>query len=341
MTGALVNLDLSPLHPTGDEPVEPMLRALSSRVRATLLDVAWRQWRALGAPVVTTGEPLRSLVDAEALILLSIRLVETERRLVDVLGWWSKVGSSLLSVQRLRNLSPSVHPDAAHPVAPFAALAVAAGDRRWRSLVADESGKAEAWQPRSGKGTETVRLHDPAALMLRLRAGCGVGVKADLLTLLLGKAGRWVTVREASEWLGYTDAAVRLAGREMGIAGFIETTGSGPAQYRADGHRWAPLLADSAGPAFTRHPSEAPAWRHGSQVFSLLTAVLAWADKPETSRSRYLASTTARDLTQTHRRAWEWNGLKPPDGSAYRGGDYLDAFDQALSLLIDWVQYHA
>src|SRR5438105_7194242 len=114
---------------------------IASAAREAAADAVWRQWSLLGAPVAGAGPAPRSVIDPEALLLLSASIRSSERRLGDVLGGWATAGSTLLSVQRtttmLRRFPPSTHVG----VASFAAAAAEAGDGRWSTLAraADEA----------------------------------------------------------------------------------------------------------------------------------------------------------------------------------------------------------
>ena len=58
------------------------LEPLACRLREAVLDVLWRQWRAVGAQAVA-GERAHSVVDPEALILTSLTLMREELRFAD------------------------------------------------------------------------------------------------------------------------------------------------------------------------------------------------------------------------------------------------------------------
>ena len=90
----------------------------------------------------------------------------------------------------------------------FSRYAVAAGDRRWTRLARPPSSVSAA--PR-GKPFGTIRLAAGPALMLRLRAGFGVGSKADVLAFLLAAGGRPQSVKQIG--------ALTLAGLEAEVAG--------------------------------------------------------------------------------------------------------------------------
>jgi len=67
---------------------------IASLAREGATDAAWTQWAALGAPV-SSAVPARSVIDPEALLLLSASLRGSERRLDDVMAWWAAAGSTV------------------------------------------------------------------------------------------------------------------------------------------------------------------------------------------------------------------------------------------------------
>jgi len=86
----------------------------------------------------------------------------------------------------------------------------------------------------------------PPALVLRLRAGFGVGSKADVLSYLLARGGADHSVKETVHVTGYTDRAVRTALEEVARAGFIREAPGRPSLYSADPAAWNPLPVRAA-----------------------------------------------------------------------------------------------
>lgn len=328
------------------------LERLADGLRESLLTVAWRQWRALGAgaaggrPSVSdrAGGPgdqgnrrlLHTLVDPEALVLVSLLLADHERRLGDLLHAWGARNSDLLSVQRMKNLK-ATYPEAARgPLAQrlawFATVARDEGkDLRWRSLAQGWSGMS-AGDPEETEGPEgpagsqdeapaeagslgrmygahaprnsqtkvraaRVRLVARSTLMLRLRLGFGVGVKADLVTFLLARAEEWATVRDIADATGYTVAAVRRAAEDMAEARLIESRARQPAGYRATRDAWVPLLG-------LRYPT--PGWGSWHERFRFAIAFLHWAEAArERPLGAYAFGVQGRQLLEQYHVAFE------------------------------------
>src|SRR5205085_9247560 len=125
-----------------------------------------------------------AIIDPEALVLLSLTLMDTEKRLWDLIAGWIERASRLLSLQRTKNLLKTFPPSTLSRVRQLAMLAVEVGkDMRWKNLV----GRGLDHAPRTGKrGRVIAELIEPPALTLRLRLGFGVGVKPDMLSFMLG-----------------------------------------------------------------------------------------------------------------------------------------------------------
>src|SRR4051794_22771107 len=115
---------------------------IASLARGAAADAAWAQWAALGAPIAARGSAASAVIDPEALLLLSVSLRASERRLDDVLAWWAIAGSTLLSVQRTTTLSRAFPPATRGGIAAFAAQAVKSGDGRWARLAKAATGDA-------------------------------------------------------------------------------------------------------------------------------------------------------------------------------------------------------
>jgi hypothetical protein len=302
---------------------------IASAAREAAADAAWRQWALLGAPVTGASPAPRSVIDPEALLLLSASIRSAERRLDDALGWWAAAGPTLLSVQRTTTLLRRFPPATRIGVASFAAAAVEAGDGRWTTL-AREVGE-DSLAARGKRGGEP-RLTPYPALMLRLRAGFGVGVKADILAMLLAMGGTEAAVRSLSQASAYTPAAVRRSAREMEAAAFIHATRGRPATYYIDPSRWAALLEETGGTV-----SDGKGWRSFAELFAFLAWVETWGVEQQDA-SPYVASSAARDLYEAHHTGFELNRIRVPDPAESIGADYLEVFASTVWTLREWLQ---
>jgi hypothetical protein len=304
-------------------------RTLLEQGRAVAAELAWRQWAALG-PVAASPRGARSIVDPEALLLLSLQRMDDEARLARLIPWWATVGARLLSVQRVKNLLAEYPPGLASAVGRFAWTAVReGGDHRWRS-VAGRTGTGDARKKDLGASPNVAT---PPALMLRLRLAFGVGIKADVLAYLLGMGGAACTVQEVARATRYYPRAVRRALEELAVARVVLAAATAPISYHADASAWAAVLGLRDGP---------PPWRPWADAFLLITHLLEWLEDFQVAgASAYLQSSTARDLADVHLNAFQQFGVSPPSSDAFPGEAYLDPFIETarnwLERLLDMV----
>ncbi len=105
---------------------------IAKHAREASVEVCWAQWASLGGSVSQgSGPGARSVIDPEALVAASLYLHPQERRLLDLVGWWSDVGSRLISIQRLRTVAGGFPDPGIEPVRAFGRMAAQSGDRRW------------------------------------------------------------------------------------------------------------------------------------------------------------------------------------------------------------------
>jgi hypothetical protein len=299
---------------------------VTRRLRSAAVSACWRQWRALGASLSRAAtEPARSVVDVEALILMSLALLPDERRLGDAVAWWAGTASRLVSVQRMRTIARRGPPDADTHVALFAAAACAEGDRRWLRLAAPGSSLPK----RAAKGPELPRLRERAALMPRLRAAFGVGAKADVLLFLLTAPRPDASARDLAAALDYTPRAVRDAAEDMTLSGLLDASGERPRRYAVQRQPWADLLLD--GDAF-------PPWKPWSATCEMVTHLIAWsAASDATKASAYLKASTGRDVIEAHSKRLETvhGAPRPPRTTDLAAlGEYCDG-------LASWIEAEA
>lgn len=319
------------LHPPRAVP-NTIIRRIREQTLRTSTDVAWAQWSALAAIAVPAGTRVRAMVDPEALVLLSLALRGREPRLDELVLGWTRAASPLLSVQRITSLAEAFPPFVHDALAEFARAAADAGDRRWRPHAAEPAEPVRA--PRR-RPPVVPRLAEATALLLRLRAGFGVGTKADLLAFLLSLRGAEAPVSVIAAATGYSGRAIRTAAEEMVLAGFLKRLEGSPANYCADHRAWGGPL-HLRGVSSTRGP-DVPPWRYWSLVFAFLADVLAWAaDAQAEEWSAYLASSRARDLVQDHAALLRTARLRLPDPSEPGGAAFLEDLERGMQHVHGW-----
>ena len=314
-----------------------MLEEINRRCLGTAINICWRQWAALGAPVTpVSSQPVCAVVDPESLLLLSAAFCQQEKRLADVMRWWAARGSTYTSVSRLKKLLRQFPEEMGSRTAIFAQAALESGDRRWRNFGQVPQSK----QSRKMKGTSP-SLIEPAALLLRLRAGLGIGVKSDVLALLLGMRGSITTEKLMVDALNYSRMAIHTAAREMARARLIESTSDRPVGYFVHIQPWSEVLrltVLSESESLIKNDLGVPAWHFWPQLFAFLSHVSHWTELATSEKeSSYLLSSQARDLYYAHQQAFSLNGIPVPDAEAYKGELYLDAFLTTLAVVSEWL----
>jgi len=313
---------------------------IQNTVDQVAVGAAWCQWGSLTSMSIQPG-PRRatSVVDPEALILLSLAFRERERRLEDLLLGWAGTGSRLTSVQRMLSVMSDFPEDTQQRVGDWAFQSAEAGDRRWRKLVRDPLPgtqlRRKPWGPLEFRGG--------ASLMLRLRAGFGVGAKSDVLCFLLGMSDPSASIRSIANATKYTERTVRNATEEMALAGFIEALNGWPSEFRVDARAWAPVLSRDVepGPLSGRGM---PAWRSWAPIFALLASLASWAvEASEGGRSPYLQASTARDIYERHNIALRKAGVESMSSERLqnaKGAAFLEPFAQWVSEGAQWIEEH-
>lgn len=297
------------------------------------VETCWAQWLTLGSPASRTdGARASALVDPEALVVLSLCVRERERRLLDMVRWWARVGSRLTSVQRFQSVAgrfPEVGGQEA--LSTFGAEAAAEGDRRWARHAEDREGSPR----RRDRGPDAPTLVEPSTIWLRLRAGFGVGAKADTLAFLLTTGEAWSSAKAIAFATGYSTVATRSAASEMTLARFVRETSGRPVEYSVAAEAWAPLLSLS-------EPSQVPAWRHWPEIFAFLAGAMDWvraARSPDAPGPRVLAS-RARDLVEKHERGFALDRIDVPRPDRYRGPEAVDGLLETVRTVSRWVEDH-
>lgn len=299
----------------------PTLPSIAARLRAVLVEVAWAQWSGLEG--WSAGTAARSIVDPEALLLASCWLEAEEPRLWRVARAWARGGARFLSVQRVRNLAPHYPAVAQHRLADFAWECLTAGkDARWRPIARAPTGTL---RERLKELPPSPRFTTPAALLLRLRIGLGVGIKADVLACLLGNAGGRRTIRDIAIATGYDRRAVDRAVTELATAGFVTALATAPITFRAELDRWDPLL---------RLGQDPPRWYEWDAIYRLGGALDgAAADAHGATPARQ--ASRARDVVEAHYAAFDLNGIPVQEVTAAPGEAYLEVLDADIRGMAD------
>jgi hypothetical protein len=302
----------------------PTLSSIAGTLKAALVEASWAQWSAIEG--WAAGKPARSVVDPEALVLTSLWLESEEPRLWRVARVWARGGARYLSVQRMKNLAAHYPKRAQDRLGDFAWECWKEGkDARWRPLARKPS---SAVRERGRELAPSARFEHPAALLLRLRIGLGVGIKADVLAYLLGSAGARRTLREITFATVYHRRAVNRAVEELVVAGFIVALATAPASYRADLGRWEPLLQLGKSP---------PIWWEWDAICRFVGA-LDDAAQATRHQSLFLQASRARDVLEAHYLAFDLNGVPVGEVTAAPGENYLTVLEGDVKAMAERVR---
>ena len=229
--------------------------ASTDRLAVAAIRCAWSQWSSVGALTHRGSQIDDEIVDVEALLLGSLGLARREPRLRTLGVDWTMENSELLSIARIRALMDGPFAEAGVSISEIAhQVSTEGGDARWRALVPgsrERTANAGPTRPRASKAMPP-RWRDARTLLLQLRRGLGVGVKPDLIAILLGLRNAWTDVSTLCELSQYSVAGVRRAADDMADAGLIETTHGHSRAYRANVDAWQMLLPNIGSPVWHR-----------------------------------------------------------------------------------------
>ncbi|MGC1345104.1 MAG: hypothetical protein WA863_03165, partial [Methyloceanibacter sp.] len=233
--------------------------------------------------------------------------------------------ATLLSMQRLRNVAQIFPTGAKNRVNGVARLAVERGkDFRWKPLIRPD---VLALPERPGKTLSVAApLDRPAALMLRLRALLGVGMRADIIPYLISDDADFVTSDDIAEATIYNATAVRRLLAQLSKAGGLQTEQTNAiARYSIKGSS----LARVAGP----RPPVVPKWRFTAQVFAAMTEFLEWRRATQGRIvSPFAMEVKGSELFTKYKRAFVAAGLVGRSSTSGVGG----AWSMHLTWVADW-----
>ena len=283
-----------------------------------LIDLAWRQWCALGVRGNAT-EIGNRCIDPEALILLTCTVGRCEPRLFDEMLDWLRAMQGYVSTQRLTALIRKANRtdvDVLRAVAGY--LALTPGGIKWKSL-AKRTGKAPVSQAffffKDGRPMESFGktdpvfdeygfqrapveprglvgsfdLTNPACLSIRLRSFLGLNSRSEIcLYLVTHSEGTGATPSHISREIGYAQKAVQDALLSMSRSGFVTRR-----ELKRDTLY---SIVPSMRKAFLQGFKNEPMWQNWNPVFAFLLSVYSALRDPVFLTSSSMAQ--ASDLRQ-------------------------------------------
>jgi hypothetical protein len=285
----------------------------------------------------------------EALIVFTLEIARAEPRLFDELMDWMLVNESLLSVRRLRAMCID-ETDRALTTAALGCLA----RRRPRARLSshrptsapttlqplfrvegpvhetDEAFAAAGLQRPPLSPSHKSRPPDPTTpinLAFRLRDILGVGVRAEVVRVLLTIEAPWINAQTLARSTCYAKRNVHDALAGLSTAGVVSAvTVAAEQRYTADRSAWAALLGCE--------PDKLPSHRDWPQLLGALRRILRWSEQPElVGMSDYLRASSARDLIEAVRPDLAFTGI-PTDLSTSPENTLSDLEDVTESALM-------
>lgn len=316
-----------------------------STLRADVSDrlgaFAWDQWSQMGV-LASSERRDRWAADPEALLLFTLEVGRDDARLFDEVLDWLVLNERLISVRRLRTLCR----DDVDRELLEASLGWVA---RWRPrprLTGKEGVRSPADARPLFRGTTTpIRdpdqaflahgwlkpltepsrksnapdLRAPINFAFRLRHLLGVGVRAEVLRVLLTADAPRVTAQVVTESAGYAKRNVHEALTSLRAAGVIDATSvANELRYGAPRDDWAQLLGIA--------PQDLPRHQDWPQLLHALRRLIRWlederhqrlSDYMLASESRILMDEIAPELRAAGVRAYAADG---------RGAEYWPQF---------------
>ena len=192
---------------------EPLFEALRG--------LGWSLFTELGVPGVGRNHQ-RIALDPEPIVVAVPSLFELDPRLRDQVYGWCATNAGRLSVSRLQGLSRDL-PEQART----AFHGLAATLRKHAKIKWPDEGEPPWARPPEVK-PRRLPLERPALLRFRVRALCGVGARADVLSELIGRSTAWTRASELAE-AGYSKRAVAGILSELSDAGVAQQLAAGNA----------------------------------------------------------------------------------------------------------------
>jgi hypothetical protein len=246
-----------------------------------LLDWLWRSWVCLGVSGHGSSARADRVIDPEALILASTQWARYDARLFDEMLDWLCLHSSLINLQRLRNLHQTGLGDTAVLSAIAAVIQQHSGQTKWKAIIVPPAsarslaplflgldGKHATWgkaEPIFGsqgfhRGKLELRQMSQAPapthapnLWLKLRSLFGTTTRAEIVLQLLTNGP--TIAGDIARRSGFTGRSILVTLREMALSGHIYEPPR-PARSRPQRGQAAPVRTRGPSLAYSLRPEE-------------------------------------------------------------------------------------
>jgi hypothetical protein len=290
-----------------------------------LLDFVWDEWAQMGVSATAHRESSWAQ-DPEALLVFTLEVARADPRLFDELLDWTLRNESLLGVRRLRAMCID-ETDRALVAATISWLGRRRPRARLRSSEHSEVpgdlepvfdgnapvGDADPDFAANGLLRPLVQpsyksqapdLRSPINFDFRLRAMLGVGIRAEVVRIMLCVHASRMTAGALARASVYAKRNVHDALTGLADAGAISVfTVSGEQRYTIDKPAWAALLGLA--------PERLPGHREWPQLLAVLRTILRWSRQPDLiEASDYLRASATRQLLEHIRPELAFAGVK-------------------------------
>jgi hypothetical protein len=246
-----------------------------------LLEWLWRSWVSLGVSGHGSRARADRVIDPEALLLASTVWARYDPRLFDEMLDWLCLHSSLINLQRLRNLHQSGLGDTAVLSAVAAVIQKHSQQPKWKSLIrpnAEDGALSPLFLSLEGENTawgqaeplfasqgfhrgklELRQMSQPPAptaapnLWLKLRTLFGTSTRAEIVLQLLTTGP--ATAGEIARRSGFTARSILVTLREMALSGHLYEPPR-PARSRPQRGQLAPARTRGPSLAYSMRPEE-------------------------------------------------------------------------------------
>lgn len=339
-----------------------LLTNFRAEYRDRLLTVLWRQWTALGVAGSQQGWNA-SVVDPDALLLITCSIVRSDPRLFDAVLEWLRLNGHYINVQRVkRMLREEVFVGESVLKAVADATSTSVSQSKWAKLASGHTAKPDGLESlfflSSGDPLPVLREEDegfarygfareqfiergvaelfcpesPSSLLLRLRALFGVNARCDVLQfLLVNSIG---SPRVIARDCYYFPATISKAMAEMSQSGFLVSTTEGRRRcYRLTPDTWRELFLGSA-PKLS--------WIVWARLFSALEQIWLFLDSERLVEKPVpvQASALRRILKRKPLSRLEGKGrsIVFGDDSVHTGEALIPFFITRTRLVLDWLE---
>ncbi len=298
------------------------------------IEMAWRQWSALGINANTPPEKKR-VIDPEALLAFTLSIGLNDKRLLQAtLEWLSKYGN-WLSVSRLKTaLSLFCRPDGpinegviSPEILTSLKEVIEPQGPRWRSIVrfVDKQTKASVSnsQSMSFKTRDILRplnFQQPVLAELQLRAIFGVEARASVFTFLLfNDDGNSNSI--AKDIFADQGNVYKILEKWVKAGIVVKVSGHKTTAYSlAEKTKWFSLLELDKSSLFLN-------WIYTFHVLGKITMAL---NKQPWAKDNYLMASLFREVTPDLRHMAKQLKISLPEPTRYPGAEFFEPFSRAL-----------